>query len=151
MKTKLLAAISVVLVLMGANSLAQKQTATVSKQRASLVSILPQSDALAIVNVSQLLTEVAPKMLADNPSRLAEMNTEIDKFKTQTGIDPRAFDQLALGLRYTYPAPGISKIESVALAQGTFNTAALVAAGRIAASGKYGKRNTRVRRSTCSD
>lgn len=107
------------------------------KPTPSLLATLPQSDALAIVNVRQLLDQAVPKIFAENPAKLAEVNTEIEKFKTKTGIDPRAFDQVALGMRYTYPAAGIAKIESVVLARGTFNAATFVAAGRLAASGKY--------------
>lgn len=107
------------------------------KPAPTLLSALPQSDALALVNVRLLLDQALPKMLAESPGKLAEVNAEIEKFKSRTGIDPRAFDQVALGMRYTYPAAGISKIESVVLARGTFNAAAFVAAGRIAANGKY--------------
>lgn len=116
---------------------AQGRGAAAPKPAPTLLTSLPQSDALAIVNVRLLLDQTLPKMLAENPGKLAEANAEIDKFKTKTGIDPRAFDQLALGLRYTYPQPGISKIESVVLARGTFDAASIVAAGRVAANGQY--------------
>jgi hypothetical protein len=59
------------------------------------------------------------------------------KFKTQTGLDPHSFDQIALGLSYKYPAEGITKIDTVAIARGSFNAGAIVAAGRLAAKGKY--------------
>jgi hypothetical protein len=117
---------------------AQKgRNAAAAKAAPTLLSSLPQSDALSLVNVKTLLDQALPKMLAENPGKLAETNAEIEKFKTSTGINPRSFDQLALGLRYTYPQPGISKIESVVLARGTFDTAAIVAAGRVAANGQY--------------
>jgi hypothetical protein len=103
----------------------------------SLLSALPPSDAVAIVNVNRVLDEVIPKLLAENPARLTEVTNELANFKTQTGLDPRAFDQVALGFRYLYPAEGITKISTVALVRGTFNAGALVAAGRLAANGKY--------------
>jgi hypothetical protein len=78
-----------------------------------------------------------PKLLAENPARLAEVNNELANFKTQTGLDPRSFDQVALGFRYLYPAEGITKISTVGIARGTFNAGAIVAAGRLAANGKY--------------
>ena len=121
-----------------ATGFAQKgRTAPAAKTAPSLLTDLPQSDAVALVNVRQLLDQAVPKILAENPAKVAEVNAEIQKFKTKTGIDPRSFDQLALGMRYSYPATGITKIETVALARGTFNAAAFVAAGRIAANGKY--------------
>jgi hypothetical protein len=101
-----------------------------------LLAALPNSDAMALVKVRQLL-EGLPKILAENPAKLAEANAEIEKFKTKTGIDPRAFDQLALGMHYSYPREGITRVDTVGLARGSFNAAAFVAAGRIAASGKY--------------
>src|SRR5207253_6812580 len=97
------------------------------------------SDAVALVNVNRLLDEAMPKLLAENPARLAEVNNELANFKTQTGLDPRSFDQIALGFRYLYPAEGITKISTVALARGTFNASAIVAAGLMAANGKYVK------------
>jgi hypothetical protein len=40
-------------------------------------------------------------------------------------------------MRYSYPSAGITKIDTVAVARGAFNTGAMVAAGRSAANGKY--------------
>ncbi len=106
----------------------------------SLLSSLPPSDAVAVVNVNRVLDEALPKLLAENPAKVAEVNEEMAKFKTQTGLDPRSFHQIALGLSYTYPRGGVTKINTVALASGTFNSGALVAAGRLAANGKYVER-----------
>jgi hypothetical protein len=78
-----------------------------------------------------------PQVLANSPGKLAEANANIERFKSRTGIDPRAFEQLALGVRYNYPSEGITKVKSVVLASGAFNPAAIVAAGRVAANGKY--------------
>jgi hypothetical protein len=103
----------------------------------SLLSSLPPSDAVALVNVARVLDEAVPKLLAENPTRLAEVNSELATFKAQTGLDPRSFDQIALGLSYQYPSEGITKITTVAIARGTFNSGAMVAAGRMAANGKY--------------
>jgi hypothetical protein len=108
-----------------------------SGQVSSLLSSLPPSDAVALINVKRVLDEALPKLLAENPAKLTEVNDELTKFKSQTGLDPRSFDQIALGLQYTYPSEGITKIRTVALARGTFNTGAIVAAGRLAANGKY--------------
>jgi hypothetical protein len=115
----------------------KRRPAPDAKPALSLLSSLPQSDAVALINQRQLLDEVVPKLLADNPAKLAEVNAEIETFKTRTGIDSRSFDQVALGVRYTYPSATVTRIETVALARGTFKTAAFVAAGKIAADGKY--------------
>lgn len=103
----------------------------------SLLTVLPPSDAVALVKVKRVFDEVVPKLLAGNPTKLAEVNSRIEQFKTRTGLDPRSFDELALGLRYTYPAPGVTKVETIGIARGSFNAEAMKAAGKAAATGSY--------------
>lgn len=129
---------SLLIAVFSAIGFAQKSRKTAAaKEVPSLLSSLPPSDAVALVNVNRVLDEALPKLLAENPARLAEVNTELANFKTKTGLDPRSFDQIALGLSYKYPREGITKISTVALAHGTFSAGAMVAAGRMAANGKY--------------
>ena len=101
------------------------------------MSSLPQSDAVAQVKVKQLLSEAMPRIFAGNPAKLNEVNASIDRFKDRTGLDPRMFQQVALGVRFTYPSEGVTKVQTVALAEGSFSAAAMVAAGRVASNGKY--------------
>ena len=103
----------------------------------SLLASLPQSDAVTLVKVNRLLSDVMPRILANNPAKITDLNASIENFKTRTGLDPRSFDEVALGFRYTYPREGVTKLITAALAKGTFNAGALVAAGRLAADGKY--------------
>lgn len=111
---------------------------TTSGQPASaLLSSLPPSDGVAFIKVRRVLDEAMPKLLADNPAQVAELNTELAEFKTKTGIDPRSFEEMALSFQFSYPSPAVTKVRTVALARGTFNSGALVAAGRMAANGKY--------------
>ncbi|MFN2530637.1 MAG: hypothetical protein ABR555_04990 [Pyrinomonadaceae bacterium] len=98
---------------------------------------LPESDAVMHIKLNRLLGDVMPRLLAGNPGKLAEANANIDRFKNRTGLDPRAFDEIALGIKFNYPAERITKVQTVALANGTFSAGAMVAAGRIAANGKY--------------
>lgn len=106
-------------------------------QPSDALSYLPASDAIALIDVHRLLNEMLPRILAGNPTKLAQINSEIDKFKSRTGIDLRSFDRVALGMRYSYPSPNHAKVETVAIAHGAFDARALVAAGRAAAKGKY--------------
>ena len=101
------------------------------------LNLLPPSDLVAFVNVNRLINDAAPKVMADNPAKLAEFNAAIDKLKMQTGLDARSFSTVALGLRYQHPTPGITTADTVAIISGTFNASALVAAGRLASKGKY--------------
>lgn len=123
---------------LAAIGLAQKNRPSPASVAApTLLSSLPPSDAVALINVKRVLDEALPKLLAENPTQLANVTAELANFKTQTGLDPRSFDQVALSFSYSYPRPGITKVSTAALARGTFNAGALVAAGRLAANGKY--------------
>ena len=118
--------------------LAQRnRTTTRAKAAPNLLSSLPPADAVAIINVARVFNEALPKLLAENPAKLADVTSELAKFKTQTGLDPRSFDQLALSFNYKFPREGITTISTAVLARGTFNAGGIVAAGRLAANGKY--------------
>jgi hypothetical protein len=119
------------------SAFAQTRRATPKPAVSGVTAVLPASDAIAIVKVRRLLDDAMPKLLAGSPTKLAEVNAQIEQFRTRTGIDPRSFDEMAFGLRYTYPAEGVTKLNTVAIASGSFSAGAMVAAGRIAASGKY--------------
>lgn len=139
---KFLKSFAVALVLslsVASTALAQssRTTSAVRQAPTTLLSSLPPSDAVALINVNRVLDEALPKLLAENPTKLADITAELAKFKDQTGLDARSFDQIALGISYKYPREGITKISTTALARGTFNAGAIVAAGRLAANGKY--------------
>ena len=130
--------LAVVLVALSAVQIqAQTRARNTALPAPSVMIALPESDAVAHVKVKQLLNEAMPRILANNPAKLAEVNANIDKFKDRTGLDPRMFEQVALGIRYTYPSEGVTKLQTVALANGSFSAAGMVAAGRIATNGKY--------------
>ena len=131
---------AIILVLTGClqiESRAQTRARSSAQTPPSLLSSLPESDAIAQISMKRLLNDVMPRLLSGNPTKLAQANTDIDQFKNRTGIDPRAFDQIALGVRYSYPSEGITKLQTVGLATGSFSAGAMVAAGRVAANGKY--------------
>jgi hypothetical protein len=118
------------------NGRSQTRQARTSPQ-AEALSYLPASDAIMLIDVRRLLNETMPQILAGDKVKLAQANSEIDKFKSRTGIDPRAFDRVVLGIRYTYPTPNTTRLETVAIAHGAFDAKALAAAARLAANGKY--------------
>ncbi|HKS10338.1 MAG TPA: hypothetical protein VJS13_12380 [Pyrinomonadaceae bacterium] len=137
MKRKFLNLAIVVLAVCSSQVLAQTRARNNTPARTGLLASLPQSDAVAQVKMRLLLSEAMPQILASNPAKLAEVNASIDAFKTRTGIDPRMFEQIAVGVRYLFPAEGVTKAQTVALANGEFNPAAMVAAGRVASNGAY--------------
>jgi len=103
----------------------------------SLMSSLPKSDAVVQIKMKQLFNEAMPRILANNPSKLAQVNASVESFKTRTGLDPRMFDEVALGVRFTFPGDGTAKAQTVALAKGAYDSTAMITAGTLAANGKY--------------
>jgi hypothetical protein len=133
-------ALAFVLVVLGSgfgSGSAQRKPASSPKLPPDVLNYLPPSDGIALIDVARLMNETLPRIMAGDPAKLATANAEIEKFKTRTGIDPRSFDRVVLGMRYTYPTPRVTKLETVAIARGTFDAKALAAAARIAANGKY--------------
>ena len=112
---------------------ARAQTSTVAR-----VSVpLPASDAVLTVDLKGLLTEAAPRALASDPSRLAQLSADIEQFKSRTGVDARDFDTLTVGARLARLPSGATKVSNVvAIARGTFSADALIANARAAAKGK---------------
>ena len=138
MKTKILNLAIVLLAICSTQVQAQQsRTRNTPAAPAGLLSSLPQSDAVAQVKIKQLLSDAMPRILASNPAKLAEVNASIEAFETRTGLNPRMFEQVALGIRFMHPGPGVTKAETVALANGGFSPAAMVAAGRVASNGNY--------------
>lgn len=74
---------------------------------------LPASDALLAVDLDKLFKEVVPRALAGDSARLAQVNADVDAFKTRTGIDARAFDRLAVGARIVRLESGALKLDNV--------------------------------------
>lgn len=137
MKRKFVNLAIVILAVCSSQALAQTRNRNNAPAPAGLLASLPQSDAVAQVRMRQLLSEAMPRILASNPAKLAEVNASIDSFKTRTGLDPRTFEQIAVGVRFTFPAEGVTKTQTIALANGAFSPAAMVAAGRVATNGAY--------------
>ena len=140
MKRKLLN-LALILLAISSGLLVEANAQTRSRNAApatpGLMASLPESDAVAQIKLKQLLNEAMPRILANSPTRLSEVNASIESFKNRTGLDARMFQQIALGIRFTFPSEGTTKLETVALANGAFSSAAMVAAGRVASNGKY--------------
>ena len=138
MKRKLLNLAVIVIAFGSWQSLsAQSRTRNVAPAPSGLLASLPESDAVVQVKLRQLLNESLPRIFANNPARLSEINTSIETFKTRTGLDPRMFEQVALGARFSFPSEGVTKAQTVALANGAFSPAALMAAAKVAPNGSY--------------
>jgi hypothetical protein len=137
-KRKFVASTIVVATLIGISSLLFAQrTRPAAPPASDIGNYLPASDVVAVINVKRALNETMPMILGSDPAKLAQANTEVDKFKTKTGIDPRSFERVVFGMRYTYPSANTTKLESIAIAHGTFNANGLAGAAKLAANGKF--------------
>lgn len=142
MKKKFYASLIALVLLTGSvvSSVAQTgkaANAKTPKTTGELLSSLPASDGVISIDMQRLLNEFLPRVLADDQAKLAEVNARLDLIKTRTGIDVRAFERVAVGMRFINPAPDKINVESVALARGRFNAPAMLAAGLLAAKDKY--------------
>ncbi len=111
------------------------------QQRATMsttdpLNVLPASDGVMFVDVQRIMRDVLPRALAGSP-KMREINAEIDRFRQRTGLDLRSFERAAVGVRFTNPSARVTKMEPVAVLMGSFNADSMVAAGRLAAKGKY--------------
>jgi len=128
--------VTIILLLSAVTLVGQRQRTSTAPAAPSIASYLPASDAITIVDVKRMLNETMPRILGGDQAKLAQANAEIDKFKTRTGVDPRTFDRVALGTRYAYPNAQTTKLETVAIAHGTFDAKAISASVRDAGNGK---------------
>jgi hypothetical protein len=116
-----------------------QKTATVAVGGAasSLLPALPASDVAMFVDLQKVLNDALPRALSGDKPKLAQINSEIDSFKTRYGIDARQFERVAVALRFNNRSQTVVTADTVALAQGRFNAGAMIAAARIAMKGKY--------------
>ena len=110
--------------------------AATAAQPSRVLASLPASDAVVIVDAKRLMTEALPRVYSNNAAELARINSEIDKFKTRTGLDARQFERIAVGASYGQTDSGATTLDAVALVQGTFNSGALIEAARAASAVK---------------
>jgi hypothetical protein len=80
------------------------------------------------------LTDTLPNFLAADPTLFARINAKLDKFQQETGINPRSFDSLAIGVRFSSSNAQRSRDPRfVAIARGSFVASDLIESGFAAA------------------
>lgn len=116
---------------------AQTRTAgTTAASAQDPLTMLPASDGVLVADVRRVLNEALPRALSSDPAKLAQVNADIDRFKTRTGVDLRSVERMAIGTRFNQVGQS-TRMETVAIARGTFRADIIVAAGRLAAKDKY--------------
>lgn len=137
MKSKLFAifTLSVFILNLAGSSLADtKKKAPVVP---AIVSLLPNSDGVAVVDVKRFLNVSLPQILSGNQKILGELNTALDTAKTKTGIDFRQFDAVAAGFTIKQIKEKEYDFDPVLIARGNVSAGGIVGAAKIAANGKY--------------
>lgn len=102
-----------------------------------LVSILPASDGIVVFDSKRFLDEALPKVLSSNQPMLGEVMAKVSEMESQTGIDLRKFEQVAVGVAFKQVSGKETDYEPVAIASGDINAGALVAVAKLASKGKY--------------
>jgi hypothetical protein len=99
-----------------------------------LLSLLPASDFVLYCDAGQALNVVLPALLAQRPEWQAKIDRDFGDFQRDTGIDPRSFESVAVGVRFKSGAGG-SDPSFVVIARGSFNADAAID-GAFAAQAK---------------
>ena len=137
MNSRVLSAVTLLLLLLNATGLT---FAVPNKSRAQtdpLLRLLPDSDAVALIDSRRFFDTALPSILASKPAMLADINAKLDEIQQKTSIDLRRFDRLALGLKMNKTADNSFDCDPVVLARGSYNSGALVGIAKLASKGTY--------------
>jgi hypothetical protein len=101
----------------------------------SALNALPASDFVVSVDVQRALSEMLPNMLSTSPALFSKFNTKLEEFQQKTGINPRAFESVAIGgrLDQTFATTGRDP-SFVIVARGSFKADELLNSGFAAAA-----------------
>jgi len=102
-----------------------------------LVTLLPASDGVMSVDAKRFFGSALPQVLSGNKEMLDEINSRIDEFKTNTTIDIRQFDQIAIGVAINQISADKTNFEPIVLARGSFNANSLLMLAKFAAKESY--------------
>jgi hypothetical protein len=135
MKNRIFALLVVFAVFLNVVNFASANTKT--NKNNELLALLPASDMAMTLDVKRLFDEALPQMLSANQPMLAEIKSKIDEIKTQTGLDVRQFQQVAVGVSVNKIDEKNFNFEPLVLARGQFSPAAILALAKLASKGKY--------------
>jgi hypothetical protein len=96
---------------------------------------LPESDAIAYINLRRILTEALPRVLPEK--QLAEMKSGIDKIKQTAGFDLNSIESAVMAMRFGKMTHSSPIPDFILAMRGSFSADALVALMRIGLQGKY--------------
>lgn len=136
MNLRFLAILAVIVFAFTGSALGQKGAAAPPKS-VRLAKMLPDSDAVVVVDVKRMFANALPQILAGNQPMLSAIVAHADEIKNRTGIDLRQFDQIAVGATITKVSEKEVDLIPVVLAQGKYTPASLLSAVKLASNGEY--------------
>ena len=102
-----------------------------------LVSFLPASDGVAIVDVKRFFGDVLPKLLSSNQTMMSKLTGEVDKFQQESGIDIRQFEYLAAGTTTRKVGEKKYELDPVVIARGQASATSLIDAAKRRPNAKF--------------
>ena len=110
-----------------------------AKQREAsrLIALLPASDGVAIFDARRFFDQSLPTILSANQPMLGEAMAKLAEMQSRVGIDPRKFNQAAVGVNFKEVSATEIDYDTVALLSGDVNFNALIAAAKLASKGEF--------------
>ncbi|HJU54307.1 MAG TPA: hypothetical protein VJ715_07045 [Pyrinomonadaceae bacterium] len=114
-------------------------TTTTAPAESGALSALPASDLVIYANMRRIMTELAPHIMAHDPSMLAKVMGAIEMVKAKTGVNVMGIERVAVGLRLLGPIGPEFKKENlgiVIIAYGDFDANAFTTFAKAETKGK---------------
>ena len=123
----------------GANAQTTAPAAAAPAAELNPLSALPTSDLVIYANMRRIMTELAPHILAHDPSMLAKVTGALEMVKAKTGVNVMGIERVVVGLRLLGPVGPQFKKENlgiVIIAHGDFDANAFVTFAKAETKGK---------------
>ncbi len=102
-----------------------------------LIQFLPALDGVALIDGKRFFSTALPKLLSANPTMLAKVNDSLEEMKTNSGVDIRRFEQIAVGFTARNNGPKDYDLDAIVIGRGSANSLAVIEAAKLAANGRY--------------
>ena len=125
--------LSVLVINLGGSTFAESKA---RRSGAELVSLLPASDGVMILDVKRFFGDALPKLLASNQQMLGKVTGHIETLQSKSGIDIRQFDSAAVGATIRRIGDKNYDLDPVVIARGQASSASVITASKLAAKSK---------------
>lgn len=138
MKNKIFTAFTVGALLFSLTALSLAKKGEKEKRQANqLVSLLPASDAVVVLDVKRFFGSALPQIMSANQPLLSDIMAKVDELQQRTGIDIRQFESIAAGFAMKTVGPKEMDYDPVIIARGTMPAGGLVSVVKLASNGAY--------------